>query len=275
MQKRVIRVFPHRTGLTPTDDYAFIGDPPLFRPQADEVHVSVTFTWDVEEGHRLHEAWAQYYPIVKLGGPAVNGSHGEFVPGMYLKGGVTITSRGCNRRCPWCVVWEREGKLRTVEIKPGWIVQDNNLLATPKDHQARVFAMLRAQRRAVSFPGGLDARLLTDWAAVQLSTLSIKEIFLAADTENALSALRVAVSKLGFLKRRHLRCYVLIAYGGETTEQAVDRLEAVWEAGCLPFAQLFQPPDNYIDYPQEWKTLARTWSRPAAMVASHRDRTCR
>ena len=46
--KRTIRVFPRQTAMTPTDELAFVGDPPLslWRPSADEVHVSVTFTWD-------------------------------------------------------------------------------------------------------------------------------------------------------------------------------------------------------------------------------------
>ena len=106
-----IRVFPRRTSMTPTDELSFIGDPPLFRSDADEVHISVTFTWDLKEGHRLRDAWANYYDVVKIGGPAINGElPDEFVPGMYVKHGVTITSRGCNRRCPWCLVPDREGK---------------------------------------------------------------------------------------------------------------------------------------------------------------------
>ena len=267
---QLIRVFPRKTSMTPNDAYAFVGDPPLWRPEADEVHVSVCFTWDIEEGHRLAEAWAQHYPVVRIGGPAIYGSRSDFVPGMYLRRGVTITSRGCNRKCPWCFVPTKEGPLCTLPIMPGWIVQDNNLLATPQEHQAQVYAMLRAQGRRVSFPGGLDTRLLTEWAVAQLRTLKIKEVFLAADSKGALSQLREAVGKLGFLSRRQLRCYVLIAYNGETIEEATERLETVWDIGCLPFAQLFQPPDRYIAYPHEWKALARTWSRPASMFASHK-----
>lgn len=268
-EKRIIRVFPRKTSMTPIDSMAFVGDPPLWRPEADEVCISCTFTWDIQEAHRLQEAWAWHYPVVKLGGPAIGGGNGDFVPGMYLKHGVTITSRGCHRRCPWCLVPDYEGGIRTLPICRGHIVQDNNLLATPKDHQSAVFQMLRDQGRAVSFPGGLDARLLTDWAVAQLSALRIKEVFLAADSKGSLPQLREAVSKLRFLRRRQLRCYVLIAYGGETTEEATERLEAVWDIGCLPFAQLFQPPDEFINYPRAWKALARTWSRPAAMFALH------
>ena len=42
---RLIRVFPRLTKATPRDELAYFGPPDLFA-QADEVHVSVTFTWD-------------------------------------------------------------------------------------------------------------------------------------------------------------------------------------------------------------------------------------
>ena len=254
--------------MTPTDAYSFVGDPPLWRPPADEVHVSVTFTWDVEEGYRLRDAWAEHYEVVKIGGPAIKDCDrvGEFVPGRYVKHGVTITSRGCIRRCPWCLVPESEGDLKLLDIKPGWIVQDNNLLACPRAHQEQVYAMLKTQGRKVSFPGGLDARLVDDWVADQLRQLPIKEVFLAADTWAALESLKNAVRKLDFLNRRQLRCYVLI--GRDEIGSDIARLCAVWRIGCLPFAQLYQPADRWLDYPSEWKKLVRKWSRPAAMFAS-------
>ena len=120
---RVLRVFPRRTKGTPTDDLAVVGPPGLFLSDVDEVHVSVTFTWDIEEGHRLRDVWDRFYPgRVKIGGPAL-GSHGdEFVPGRYLRAGYTITSRGCPNRCPWCLVPGREGRLRELNpIAPGHI----------------------------------------------------------------------------------------------------------------------------------------------------------
>lgn len=267
--RRIVRVFPRKTSMTPDDDYAFVGDPPLWRPKADEVHISVTFTWDIEEGQRLREAWGQHYPIVKLGGPAINGSKDQFVPGLYIKHGVTFTSRGCHKQCPWCLVPDREGKLKVLDIKPGWVIQDNNFLATPRAHQESVFKMLRSQQRQVSFPGGLDATLLNDWVIEQLAITPIKEVFLAADTLAMLPVVARAATQLWFLKRRQLRCYVLIGYGDETVPHAEERLKAVWQAGYVPFAQLFQPPSHWIGYSPEWKALARTWSRPAAMFALH------
>lgn len=44
MKKRIIRVFPTKTNATPTDELVRIRETPSFFDEADEVHVSVTFT---------------------------------------------------------------------------------------------------------------------------------------------------------------------------------------------------------------------------------------
>lgn len=264
---KLIRVFPQRTALTPTDELTFIGDPPLMRPEADEVHISVTFTWDIPEGERLRDAWAEYYPVVKIGGPAFGNIGIDFVAGRYIKLGVTFTTRGCNNHCPWCLVPEREGRLIEIEnFAPGYIVNDNNLLQASRDHMLKVFAMLKAQHKAAIFSGGLQASLVDDWVAEQFKALRIEQLFLAADTEGALKPLGQALKKLAFLGRRKLRVYTLVGRG--TIESDTERLMAVWKLGGMPFAQLYQPPDRYIDYARPWRELSRLWSRPAAMISN-------
>ncbi len=267
---KIIRVFPRRTSLTPRDDYAFVGDPPMIRPKFDEVHVSVTFTWDIKEGKRLQQAWQPYYSAVKIGGPACGSEVNEFIPGRYLRQGVTFTSRGCNNKCSFCLVSSREGRLKELKDFPtGHIIQDNNLLQCSRGHLDRVFAMLQSQR-AIQFSGGLDTRLITGRIADDLRGLRICQLFLACDTDQSLKPLKRAVKKLSAFPRDKLRCYVMIGYQGESVKQAEDRLEAVWDAGCLPFSQLYQPPEKYIEYPIEWTKLNWKWSRPAAMKAIHK-----
>ncbi|MAH47005.1 hypothetical protein CMI37_14355 [Candidatus Pacearchaeota archaeon] len=270
MERHAIRVFPRRTSYTPWDAMAFVGDPPLIRPEAEEVHVSVSFTWDIEEGYRLQQAWSQYYSKVLLGGPAMGSPSEDFVAGRYVKEGVTFTTRGCNLKCPWCLVPQREGMLQLRPIVPGWIVQDNNLLQAPRAHLDAVFEMLDRQLRAAIFAGGLQASLVDDWFANRLQGMRVESVFMAADTRPALKSLAKAVEKLAFLGRRKLRCYVLIGFNGESPSEASARLEAVWEIGAMPFAQLYQPPDGYVEYGSDWKALARKWSRPAAMMAMHK-----
>lgn len=274
---RILRIFPRKgNSFTPRDELCFCGDPPLWRPPiecVDEVHVSVTFTWDILEGQRLMEAWNQYYPIVKIGGPAFGTANGHFVPGRYVKQGVTFTTRGCNNHCDHCLVPEWEGPLVPYEhFSAGYIVQDNNLLQAPAKHRRRVFVMLSEQSRAAQFKGGLQASLVTDEIADELRGLRISEAWLAADDEGALKPLAKAVEKLSFLGLRsnRLRCYVLIGKGKDTPQKAEARLEAAWSIGCLPFAQLYQPPElKRKKYSREWRDLARKWSRPAVIRSSH------
>lgn len=267
---RVLRVFPRKTTHTPTDDMVAIGRPQLWRPKADEVHISVTFPRDIREGYDLLEAWSVYYPVVKIGGFALDGEGYEFTPGLYVKKGITFTSRGCNNNCGHCLVERQLEPLET--IHPGWMVQDNNLLQCPREHLERVFSMLRKQRRAIVFSGGLQASLIDDYVVDLLKSIKVGEIFLASDTKEAIKPLRRAVKKLHHLDRDRLRCYVMVGYKGETMSQAEARLEEVWQAGCMPFCQLYQPPNRHIVYPIEWQDLQRNWSRPAITVAMHGGR---
>lgn len=270
---KLIRVFPRRTHMTPIDDYAFVGDPPLIRPPADEVHISVAFTWDIEIAKRLAGAWSQYYPV-RLGGPAFNSRCNGFMPGLYMKEGITFTSRGCNNRCPWCLVPEREGKLTEIRgFAAGNIIQDNNLLQCSREHIERVFEMLRQQHR-IQFTGGLDASLISDDIAEKLRSVWVRQLFLACDTDAGITPLERAVRRLK-MPRDKLRCYVLLGFNGEAIEQGVERLQAVWDIGCMPFAQLYQPPDHYIEYSKEVKHIAREWSRPAGTKAMQRGRDVR
>jgi hypothetical protein len=261
MQK-CIRVFPRRTKWTPIDDLAFVGDPPLFRPSEMPVKVSVTFTWDIKEGERLQRAWSHYYSDVDLGGVAFGDSGIGFTPGQFIKEGVTFTSRGCNKRCPWCFVPEREGKIRELEIKDGYIVQDNNLLACSDNHIDKVFAMLRRQKRGIVFSGGLDATLLKSWHVDLLKTISVKEMWFACDTDQSIPNLEKISELLKDFSLNSKRCYVLIGY---TNNMLLDqiRLKKVLDLGFLPFAQLYQPKTPYREYPKKWRDMARVWSRPA------------
>ena len=95
---KTARVFPTKTSMGPTDRDAYFGEPELFMPEYNEIHISVAFTWDIERAKWLAKQW-EFVAPVKIGGPAVNGEGNGFVPGQYLRHGVTITSRGCPNRC--------------------------------------------------------------------------------------------------------------------------------------------------------------------------------
>ena len=265
--KRILRVFARKTNLTPVDDLAFYDVPGLFIPEHDEVHVVVTFTWDIERGKWLRDCWQDVTDKpVKIGGVAFDDPcTGDFVPGLYLKHGVTVTSRGCINNCAFCFVPKREGKLREIEnFAVGNIIQDNNFLACSKQHKRKVYDMLKTQRQ-VSFRGGLESEFLTDWDVEEMRNLRIFDLWLACDSKARIKPFLKACEKLvkaGFNQNK-IRCYALI---GDDMRENEERLQTIFRAGALPFAQLYQPR-GWKEYPREWRQYQRQWTRPAAMKA--------
>lgn len=269
----IARVFPRRTKMTPTDENAFVGEPPLGCPQFDEVHISVCFTWDIDKAKYLASQWMGQAKKVKIGGPATNRSNGDFVPGRYLKPGVTITSRGCPNNCWFCLVPKRnDGLLTELPIKPGHIIQDDNLLACSDKHIEAVFDMLKTQKK-IDFSGGLESLRVTPRIAEKLSKLRIHHIWLAYDTPDDEEPLRWAIEDLKpFFNWRQIRCYVLIGYPGDTLSKAEERLKRTYQMGTLPFAMRYRKPakdfqDSFVFHERGWNLLMREWTRPKIIEA--------
>jgi len=162
------------------------------------------------------------------------------------------------------LVSKTEGTLREISIAPGHIVQDNNILQCNRQHRAEVYQMLKTQRR-IKFSGGFEVQLFTEWDADNLRSLSIKELYFGADDKSDIPYLIKARDLLQRPSRNMLRAYVILAFDGQTLDQAKEHLAAVWAAGFMPHAQLFQPADRLIEYPPEWLALQRRWQRPAIM----------
>jgi len=269
-----IRVFPRRTKATPDDEFTFIGYPPLFRPKVDRVDISCTFSWDREECERLAGAWGAYYNDVRLGGVVFGDLGGDFISGMYIKKGYTITSRGCNNKCWYCDAWKREGKIRELPIVDGWNILDNNLLQCSEGHIRSVFAMLKRQHRRVEFTGGFEARLLQDWHIDLLLDLKPKQIFFAYDKAEdwePLYEVGCKLRKANLIKSTShvIRCYVLIGYLNDTFNDAENRLKQVLNLGITPMAMLWRNKKNVTD--SEWRRFQREWARPQIIYARRND----
>lgn len=264
----IARVFPRRTKATPIDDLAFVGYPPLMPVECERVHVSVAFTWDIPFAEKLAGAWTHIAPT-EIGGPALGTVGGDFEPGMYIKGGYVMTSRGCPNRCWFCKVWQRDGDVRELPIRDGWNVLDDNLLACSDGHVRAVFAMLAGQSHPVEFTGGLEAARLKYWHVAALRELHPKQMFFAYDTPNDLEPLRDAGRMLlaaGFTEASHaLRCYVLCGWPKDSEDAAERRMQESLEAGFTPMAMLFR--DKQGRKSPEWRTFQRRWARPAIIHA--------
>jgi len=68
--KKTIRIFPRRTKATPDDtDVRIKVLHPTIKDEADEVHVSVAFTWDIPTVEKIAENWRHVAPVT-IGGHA-------------------------------------------------------------------------------------------------------------------------------------------------------------------------------------------------------------
>jgi len=271
--KRLIRVFPRKTKATPSDGMVRFGPPGLF-DEADEIHVSVTFTWDKPRAEQLAEQWRHVSPV-KVGGVAYGDASLEFIPGRYIRPGYTITSRGCPRRCWFCGVWKKWPTPNPMPIYDGWNVLDDNLLACPEWHVRKVFDMLKRQTQRVCFTGGLEAAALQDYQVDLLASLTPRPaMFWAYDPGDPFETLEYAAKRMldaGFTRESHrLRCYVLIGYPQDTFEKAGQRLSDMVRIGFTPMAMLWRPEVKAAmkhEPGHEWRAFQRQWTRPAIIHA--------
>ena len=232
------------------------------RGKYDRVMVSCTFSYDKPRAEELKKEYEWYLQQpVEIGGVAYMSPSREFIPGMFLKKGITITSRGCVKSCSFCLVSKLEGKIKELPIKEGNIVYDNNLLACSKPHIKKVFEMLRTQK-AVRLMN-LDAQFLEPWMVEEMKSLNIKDMWFSYDKVS--SPLLKKANLLKDFPPKKKRCYVLIGSNGDTIGEAETRLKDVYRAGFYPFAML------YVDlktkqrktHSKDWNVLQRTWTRPA------------
>lgn len=177
---------------------------------------------------------------------------------------IQFYSRGCIRRCPFCLVHDKEGAIKPVEpmeMNPNgkWIeVLDNNFFANPEWRKA--VKHLQQYNQPVKFHG-VDIRIMDEEQAFALNSMRLKSgIHIAwdlpqIDITDRLKAL------VGYIKPYKITCYVLVGFNS-TPEQDLFRLRTLKRFGILPFVQ------PYRDYttnriPTTYETDLARWANRA------------
>ena len=169
----------------------------------------------------------------------------EHIPGDNYE--LVFTSRGCVRKCPWCLAWRIEPDHKEYDefpIPTGKTpkISDNCILATTERHQRLVVEKLKDIRR-LDINSGFDCRFFTEEHYQLYSQLHLDCWRLAFDSMGVEKdfARAVGILKNHGVDYRRIIVYVLINFPGTTFEESVYRLEKTRDLGCSPYPQRFMP----------------------------------
>jgi hypothetical protein len=163
---------------------------------------------------------------------------------------IIFSSRGCIRSCVFCGVPKIEGKLcleRNNIKEQIWprhkrlIFFDNNLLASK--NRENVFSQIKETGLPVDFNQGLDARLITDKVAKQISELKIDRfVRIAYDTSEVGQAVKKAIEllKSNGVDGRNILVYLLYNFI-DTPQDFFERVKNVLKLGAVAYPMRFQP----------------------------------
>ena len=175
---------------------------------------------------------------------------------------IGFLTRGCIRKCPWCIVPKKEGKIRPYrtwqEIKRpdsrDIVFMDNNVLA--HEWGLKQIEDMGGKNVRVDFNQGLDARLITDNVAQMLARLKwINYIRMSADTDAMLDVVLTAIDRLRKYGVKPYRVFVYVLI--QDIESGERRVIALRDVGANPFAQPYRDFTTNAEPPQEQRDLAR------------------
>lgn len=159
---------------------------------------------------------------------------------------IQFFSRGCIRKCPFCLVREKEGYIQSVEPvdlnpKGKWIeVLDNNFFANPEWHGA-VDYLLKAKQPVKLH--GVDVRIMDEEQTYWLNKLKMKQnIHIAWDLPQIDLTERLK-EMVKYVKPYKITCYILVGFNS-TIEQDLFRLNVLKELKITPFVQPYRDFTN-------------------------------
>lgn len=239
----------------------------------DEVYASCVFE---RNASRVLGIEKMFNCPVHVGGYGVNDNQlpneiEHIMPDYDLYGidySMGFFSRGCIRKCPWCIVPKKEGTIRKhAPISEFWnpkhkklVLFDNNLLACPEWEEALEFIV--KNRLQVNFNQGLDIRLVDDEKAKWLSLVDFRTftfetpmLHFAFDMPEIEDSIRRGVQ---ILRKHGIQAYKLTFYflcGFNTTHREdMQRFMVIRELGANPYCMKYndRQDDEWLNHFDRW-----------------------
>jgi hypothetical protein len=240
----------------------------------DEVWISCQFTWEkdhaLEVGHFME---ASYRAKVHYGGTAfdwglprderielpaeIEATAPDY--GLYDDDrAVGFCQRGCNRKCQFCDVWRKEGRIPdnkyqriTKWVPDGFskvLLLDNDMALYDDKQHDEILYDCRQSGRKLSITQGYDIRCMTSERAAQLAEdkpwdlkFQRRSLYIAWDYLGIEPAVRKGIEMLtdaGF-RGAEIMCYTVVGFNS-TMEENLHRYEVLWEEyGVYPFVMVY------------------------------------
>ena len=189
------------------------------------------------------------------------------------KNSIGFVTRGCIRKCGFCLVPEKEGSVKRVasiysfwnKQHKGIILLDNNIFGI-KDCFEQTAEQLIENKLKVDFNQGLDIRLLTDERAKILKKLKpLKQWRFSFDSLDYEDKFRAGAELLmaNNISRQKICIYVLVGYN-DNFDDVFKRINIIYnEYGFDPFVMLYRSLDNSNIIPQEYKEIKTITNLPS------------
>jgi hypothetical protein len=225
-----IRIWYENKGYKVVQEkYEFLGT--LFYNEDDyeSVWVSCIFDWN-----RKKTLFAKdYHKDVKIGGSGIDlyNKLPDEIDSIRPKINYGFTTRGCIRKCEFCIVPKKEGMIHVVgDIYDTWdskskqlILLDNNILALP-EHFMKITDQILKEDLSVDFNQGLDHRLLSDDIVKRLKKIKTPYYRFAFDNIGYKETVLKAIKLLKKYDIISSKCTWYVYTNGMDWESDIERL---------------------------------------------------
>ena len=163
---------------------------------------------------------------------------------------VSMTSRGCPRRCSFCHVAAKEGCVsrKVADVKDFWNGQDEIKVLDPNITACRdkrdLMRQYRETRALIDFTQGLDIRCLNDEDIADLNSMRLKNVHFAWDNpqDNLEQKFRNYAEKAKHRnKGRYGTVYVLTGYDS-TVDDDLRRIYTLRNMRYDPYVMVYNKP---------------------------------
>lgn len=240
------------------------------------VYGSSIFTFSVKERARIDAEWGRKSAPVIWGGTGVdkplckkssldsidkNEDWNELALDYSIypdfQASIGFTQRGCRMECPFCVVPEKEGKVKSVgTLRSIWrgnnhpkrvILLDNDFFGQPE--WPGIIAEAREMKLRICLMQGINVRAIKTAEALALKSIEYRNakftrrrLYTAWDNFGDESVFKKGVARLARagIPPEHLLVYMLVGYDPEETwDRLWYRFAELVNLGCLPYPMVY------------------------------------